>query len=338
MFLRRSLWRLLELKRQRFQLLVWRDFWTMEPELQTLMAIKKPAWLVGKEFLVAYEGKAVWTILTQLNPDGTFNGLDTAGVPYPGTIRQEDFMIGIGTRLADDPVLQALHEFKLRPHLFSVAVPDYGAFPDNDQRAGPRANGFHVRFGPPHEFVNNNGEIGRGQERAPFPQGGPGPQAFPGKSWWHWGGNGKAPHVQIPPLQGKAQQAIPKTPFVQTPAMPILQGGMDNLFHRAASAARLKKTIRQLVSKETLETHLVLVHRKINPEMAAWYSKASYLLDIYQESDPSVAHLFAAVYLYATRLNYVSPDVEWLANAFVAEMKMKIGMWRDSTTWTPETT
>jgi hypothetical protein len=58
--------------------------------------------------------------------------------------------------------------------------------------------------------------------------------------------------------------------------------------------------------------------------MAAWYSKATYLLDIYQESDPHVAHLMAAVYLYATPLDYVSPDLEWLANAFVAEMKMKI--------------
>lgn len=71
--------------------------------------------------------------------------------------------------------------------------------------------------------------------------------------------------------------------------------------------------------------------------MAAWASKASYLLDIYQESDPHVAHLYSAVYLYATRLNYVSPDLEWLANAYVAEMKIKIEMRGDSTTWTPET-
>jgi hypothetical protein len=71
--------------------------------------------------------------------------------------------------------------------------------------------------------------------------------------------------------------------------------------------------------------------------MAAWHSKASYLLDIYQESDPLMAHLMAAVYLYATRLNYVSPDLEWLANAYVAEMKMKIEMQGDSTSWTPET-
>jgi hypothetical protein len=77
--------------------------------------------------------------------------------------------------------------------------------------------------------------------------------------------------------------------------------------------------------------------REINPKMVAWYSKASYLLDIYEESDPYVAHLMAAVYLYATRLNYVSPDLEWLANAYVADMKMKIERHGDNTTWTPET-
>jgi hypothetical protein len=128
-----------------------------------------------------------------------------------------------------------------------------------------------------------------------------------------------------------------KTPFPQTPAMRILQGGLDNPFH-PASTARLEKTIRQLVSKGTLETHLVSVHREINPKLTAWYSKASYLLDLYQESDPHVSHLMAAVYFYATRLNYVSPDLEWLANAYVAEMKMKIEQRGDCTTWTPETT
>lgn len=118
--------------------------------------------------------------------------------------------------------------------------------------------------------------------------------------------------------------------------MRILQGGLDNSFH-PASTARLEKTIRQLVSKGTLETHLVSVHQERNPKMAAWYSKASYLLDLYQKSDPHISHLMAAVYLYATCLNYVSPDLEWLANAYVAEMKMKIELQGDSTTWTPET-
>jgi hypothetical protein len=82
---------------------------------------------------------------------------------------------------------------------------------------------------------------------------------------------------------------------------------------------------------------LVSVHREINPKMAAWSSKATYLLEIYQETDPAVAHLLAAVYLYATRINYVSPDLEWLSNAYVTEMKMKIEQRGDSTTWTAET-
>jgi hypothetical protein len=78
----------------------------MEPELETLIAIKRPAWLVGKGFLVLFEGRLVWTrTLTQLNPDGTFNGVDSAGVAYPGTIREQELMIGIGARLLDDPVL-----------------------------------------------------------------------------------------------------------------------------------------------------------------------------------------------------------------------------------------
>jgi hypothetical protein len=165
-------------------------------------------------------------------------------------------------------------------------------------------------------------------------QNGQAQQAFPGPVNGQGGGMGRPPQVQIPPEV--QPQGLAKTPFPQTPAMRILQGGLDNPFH-PASTARLEKTIRQLVSKGTLETHLVSVHREINPKLAAWHSKATYLLDLYQETDPYVSHLMAAVYLYATRLNYVSPDLEWLANAYVAEMKMKIELRWDSTTWTPET-
>lgn len=312
----------------------------MEPELETLIAIKRPAWLVGKEFLVAYDGKAVWTALTQLNQDGTFSGVDSNGVPYPGRIRLEDLMIGIGTRLPDDPVLQALQEYKLKPHLFSVAVPGFGAFPGNDPVGGPRANGNQVRFGIPQDFMNHPGNMGAAQGRAPqeqAPQAGPGFQAFPVNFEEPGAGMARPPQVQIPPVQGDAQPAVhARTPFPQTPAMRILQGGLDNPFH-PASAARLERAIRQLVSKGTLESHLDSVHKEINPKMAAWHSKATYLLDMYKELDPHVAHLMATVYLYATRINYVFPDLEWLANAYVAEMKMKIEQRGDSTTWTPET-
>jgi hypothetical protein len=170
-----------------------------------------------------------------------------------------------------------------------------------------------------------------------MPQGGQGPQIFADNQDGQRGGGGRPPRVQITPVHVETIPAAQgKTPFPQTPAMRILQGGLDNPFH-PASTARLEKTIRQLVSKGTLESHLISVHREINPKMAAWYSKASYLLDIYEESNPYVSHLLAAVYLYATRINYVSPDLEWLANAYMAEMKMKIEMKGDSTSWTPET-
>jgi hypothetical protein len=172
---------------------------------------------------------------------------------------------------------------------------------------------------------------------AQMPQGGPFPPAFAADADDQWAGVARPPRVQIPPVRAETQTAgQAKTPFPQTPAMRILQGGLENPFH-PASTARLEHAIRQLVSKGTLETHLVSVHREVNPKLAAWYFKASYLLEIYQETDPAVAHLLAAVYLYATRLNYVSPDLEWLANVYIAEMKMKIEQRGDSTTWTPET-
>jgi hypothetical protein len=167
-------------------------------------------------------------------------------------------------------------------------------------------------------------------------QRGPAPKMFQGNAEGQEGAPVRPPQVQIPPQQVEAQFAgQTRTPFAQTPAMRILQGGLDNPFH-PASTARLEKTIRQLVSRGTLETHLVSVHKEINPKMAAWYSKATYLLDLYQETDPHVSHMLAAVYLYATCLNYVSPDLEWLANAYVAEMKMKNAQQGGCSTWTPE--
>lgn len=137
--------------------------------------------------------------------------------------------------------------------------------------------------------VNNPPDVGGGQGRAPpaqMPKNGPAHQAFQGQDNGLSGGLGRPPQVQIPPVHGDAQaQGHSRTPFPQTPAMRILQGGLDNPFY-PASTARLEKTIRQLVSKGTLETHPVSVHREINPKLAAWHSKATYLLDLYQESDP----------------------------------------------------
>lgn len=132
---------------------------------------------------------------------------------------------------------------------------------NNHPQPGIRPQGQQVRFGVP-----------------PAPQPGYAEQ--------------RVPPVQIPQHVGAAPFAE-QTPAAQTPAMRILQGGVDNPFHPALTA-RLEKTICQLVSRGTLETHLTSVHREINPKMAAWYTKATYLLDINQEADTQVAHLLSA--------------------------------------------
>jgi hypothetical protein len=130
-------------------------------------------------------------------------------------------MIGIGTRLPDDPVLHALQEFKLKPHLFSVAVPGYGPFPGNEQAEAPRANGNQVRFGVPQEPWNNQNQMAGGLGRAPpaqTPQRGQAPQTFNGNAEGQRADGGRPPQVQIPPDHVEAQPAGPvRTPFPQTP-------------------------------------------------------------------------------------------------------------------------
>ena len=289
----------------------------MERELETLIAIKGPAWLVGKDFHVMYQGRPVLTILSEVHPDGTFSGVDEQGNRYPGTISPGDLRIGKGSRLDNDPVIEALKEYRLDWEPYTVAIPGYGAFP-----APPREQ--------PQPEIR---PVGQGVRFGVLPNAQPGHQAGPGHA------EVRPPPVQIPQANygfGINPEQTPAGYAAQTPAMRILQGGLNNPYH-PASTARLEKTIRQLVSKGTLEPHLTSVLREINPKLTAWMTKATYLFDIYQESDSQVAHLMSAVYLYATRLNYVSPDLEWLANAFVAERKMKIEQAGDSTTWTAET-
>jgi hypothetical protein len=277
------------------------DFTEMERELGTLLAIKKLPWLLGKDFQVMYQGHPVWTILIELHEDGTFLGYDERGNEYPGRIHPDNLRIGRGTRLDNDPILLALQDFRLDWQQYAIAVPGFGAFLDAQANPAPGVRGVPPMNAP-----------GAGADARQFPQ------------------------VQIPQAAGGAGLFGEQTPAAQTPAMRILQGGLDNPFH-PASAARRERTIRQLVSKGTLDAHLSSIHWEINPKLVAWYSKASYLLEIYQEPDTQVAHLLAAVFFYATRINYVSPDLEWLANAYVAEMKMKIEEKGDSTKWTPET-
>jgi hypothetical protein len=66
----------------------------------------------------------------------------------------------------------------------------------------------------------------------------------------------------------------------------------------------------------------------------AWRSKARYLMAIYREGDRQKAHLKAGVFFLATRLNFVSPDLEYMADAYVAEMNAAMQRTGPSGSWT----
>jgi hypothetical protein len=69
----------------------------------------------------------------------------------------------------------------------------------------------------------------------------------------------------------------------------------------------------------------------------AWRSKAKFLMAIYREGDRQKAHLKAGVFFLATRLNFVSPDLEYMSDAYVAEMNAAMQRAGALSTWTLST-
>jgi hypothetical protein len=69
----------------------------------------------------------------------------------------------------------------------------------------------------------------------------------------------------------------------------------------------------------------------------AWRSKAKYLMAIYREGDRQKAHLKAAIFFLATRLNFVSADLEYLSDAYIAEMNAAMQRAGPPTSWTMTT-
>lgn len=69
----------------------------------------------------------------------------------------------------------------------------------------------------------------------------------------------------------------------------------------------------------------------------AWRSKAKYLMDIYREGDPKVAHVKAGVLFLATRINFVLADLEYLTNAYISELFGAIAKKGPSSAWNMST-
>jgi hypothetical protein len=69
----------------------------------------------------------------------------------------------------------------------------------------------------------------------------------------------------------------------------------------------------------------------------AWRSKAKYLMAIYRERDHQKAHLKSAIFFLATRLNFVSADLEYLADAYIAELSAAMQRAGPPASWTLST-
>jgi hypothetical protein len=133
--------------------------------------------------------------------------------------------------------------------------------------------------------------------------------------------------VHIPPLQtpGAATVFNAFTPrFLQEPEM-------------AGTAARFEKAFKNLVQKGSLVAHMEAVLRSIPREARVWYPKAEQLFELYKEPDSKAAHLMAAVFFYSTRINFLSLDLEYLAENYIAEMRTLIEEAGDSAGWSLET-
>jgi hypothetical protein len=155
------------------------------------------------------------------------------------------------------------------------------------------------------------------------------------------------PRVQVPqPSEGMDRAGTPvgaagmqdarNVSWAQTPAFRALQGGLEKPLY-PTSAFLLEKTVRQLVLRGSLLSDMeTILGAQFDKSMKAWHRKAAAFFDVYKEANPLASHLLAAVYFYATRLNYSSLDLEWMANGFVSEMKAAIEAEGDSTTWSPE--
>jgi hypothetical protein len=141
-----------------------------------------------------------------------------------------------------------------------------------------------------------------------------------------------------PPVEDQARRVRIPEPF--TPTAAVLSAFTPKVMQEAemaASAARFEKAFLNFVQKGSLVANMESILMEYPREAAkAWWSKAAYLFDIYKEPDPKAAHLMAAVYFYASRINFVSLDLEWMANAFIAEMKTLIEAQGDSANWKPD--
>lgn len=123
------------------------------------------------------------------------------------------------------------------------------------------------------------------------------------------------------PAPAQAPLQVPRAP-APTPGagliIPVAGLGLDPVEQNQA----FQNAVMSIVQRGSLINMMdsIIVEYGTGLSFRAWHSKAKYLMNIYREGDRQKAHLMAGVYFLATRLNFVSPDLEYLSDAYIAEM------------------
>jgi hypothetical protein len=132
------------------------------------------------------------------------------------------------------------------------------------------------------------------------------------------------PPIQVPP-------AMASTPGInlQTP-MPAF--GVDPVEQTQAFQNVIMNIVQRGLLNDLMDS--MIVDYGTGLAFRAWRSKAKYLMAIYREGEKQKAHLLAGVYFLATRLNFVSANLEYLSEAYIAEMSAAMQRAGSPASWT----
>jgi hypothetical protein len=137
-----------------------------------------------------------------------------------------------------------------------------------------------------------------------------------------------------PFLIGPAAQAVP--PPIQVPRAPAPTPGAGlstPLPDFGADLDEQNQPLQNAVMNIVQQGSLNNLEYGTGLTFRAWRSKAKYLMAIYREGDRQKAHLKAGVFFLATRLNFVSADLEYLSDAYIAQINSGMQRARPPRTW-----
>jgi hypothetical protein len=133
--------------------------------------------------------------------------------------------------------------------------------------------------------------------------------------------------LRVPPAMAPTPMAGLQTPL---PGLGVDPSKQNQLFQNAVMNIVQQGSLNDLMDSIIVEYETGLPFR-------AWRSKAKYLMAVYRKGDEQKAHLKAAIFFLATRLNFVSADLEYLAEAYIAEMNAAMQRAGSPASWTLST-